>query len=179
MISLLGLLLWFTALVAGTNDPATDSLDPPVRLPEKSYRFLAHNGKGAVQFPDKPKESKRTVRIGGISVTLRLATYATVEGDIFLFGYVDLPAEPKHVDAVLQGIHEGLIRDNPTIQQSKLAFGEEKLPGLEVTWSKDDKHMVCRYILHKKRLYQIMVFGSRQFVTSDAARDFLKSLTID
>lgn len=176
---LLGQLMGFSMLVADTSDLAAVPLNFPACLSEMSYRFSTHDGKGAVLFPDKPKESKRTLRIGGSSVTLRLATYATVNGDIFLFGYVDLPASSPDANAILQGVHEGLIRDNPMIQQSKLAFGEEKLPGLEVTWSKDDKHMVCRYILQKKRLYQIMVFGSRQFITSDTARAFLDSLIIE
>ena len=178
MINLLCLLTWFTALVIGMNHHAMDSLAHPVRLLEKSYRFSTPDGKGTVQFPDKPKESKRTLRIGGNSVILRLATYATVEGDIFLFGYADLPTQPPDANAILQGVFEGLVRDNPMIQLKNLVFGEQKLPGQEITWHTDDRQMVCRYILCKQRLYQIMVLGSPQFVTSNTARAFLDSLLV-
>lgn len=173
------LLIWFTVLVAGTSDPPPDSPDSPVRSAVTSYRFRTPDGKGSVQFPNKPKESKRTLRIGNSSISLQLATYATAEGDIFLFGYADLPATPPDADSILQGALEGLIRDNPMIQLKKIVFGEEQLPGREVEWRKDDKYMLCRYILCKQRLYQIMVLGSRQFVTSEAAHAFLHSLIIE
>jgi hypothetical protein len=161
------------------TDLKTKAADSPFHFPDSSYRFLTPDGKAAVQFPDKPRQSKRTLRSRDGSITLQLATYATAEGNIFLFGYADLPSIPHEPDTVLQGILEGLIRDNPTIRWKKVAFGEEQLPGLEVTWRKNDKDMVCRYILNKRRLYQIMVLGSQQFVTGDSARAFLNSFVIE
>jgi hypothetical protein len=181
MISLLdfSIVMLGTVLITIPIDSETKSFTSVPQFPEKYYRFLTSDGKAAVRFPDKPRQSKRTLRSRDGSITLQMATYATAEGDVFLFGYAALPAVPQDPDTVLQGVLEGLIRDHPTIQWKKIGYGDKQLPGREVTWRKDDKHMVCRYILDKQRLYQIMVLGSQQFVTSHSARAFLDSLLIE
>lgn len=133
----------------------------------------------SVVFPDRPRESTRTIRNALGRFPLRLATYATNDGGIFLFGYATLPVSPMaDPDVLLQGIVEMLLRDKADLTLKKIVYGAQQLPGREVTWRKGNQQMICRYILDGTRLYQIMVFGPTSFVTGDTARAFLDSFVL-
>lgn len=146
---------------------------------DKGYEYVSPDRSATVIFPARPRESPRTVRTRAGEVRLQLATYATADGDVLLFGYADVPpAAVADPDVLLQGLAESLVQTGANITLKKIVYGEQKLPGREVVWRKDHQHLRARYILRDRRLYQIVVLGSESFVNSKTALDFFASFAL-
>ena len=97
--------------------------------------------------------------------------------------YSDLPPEvlkaPKP-EQVLESSEKGLVENFKAkiTKSGAIKFGPKQLPAREIVAERDDFHLRGTVILVGSRLYQVYVFGQKEFVTGKEADTFLTSFAI-
>ena len=154
--------------------------DAPCATPAEP--FAPRDGQLTVQFPGKPKENSSTTKSAIGTLKVFTATYATETGSVFLVSYTDFPggtAKPENRGALLDGVRDGLKgKDGTVLKDEEVEFGSEKLAGRELELAKGDHRVRITAVLRNDRLFQVGVVGTKEFVASKAATEFLKSFEI-
>jgi hypothetical protein len=152
---------------------------PAVAEENKDYTSKA--GKFSAAFPGKPKEQEVTAAgATGQSVTLE------AKGGAYTVTYVDLPdaaadalKTPEAIELVL-----GATRDAAVTQMKGKVIDDDKIKldgnvGRDFKVELPEKKMMRnRMFIVGKRLYQVMVVGSKEFVEADASEKFLKTFKL-
>ncbi len=141
------------------------------------------DGKYKVLFPGPVKTETTEILAGKDTLKLTLDT-VELKGDItFLVSYIDAsdevakkPAGPR-LEKVRDGNkgEKGKVLDDREIT---VAVGEEKFPGRDVLLETPAGFIRNRMVIVGKRLYQVMVQGSKEVVTSPSADKFIASFEI-
>lgn len=144
--------------------------------------FAPKDGKFAVNFPGRPKETKSSPASPIGELKVYTATYATNEGQIYLTSYTDFPPEatkPEMRDTLYDGILTGLTgKDGKLVTKKEIDVGSEKLPGREFVVDKGKQQVKVWVVLRGNRLYQVAVHGPGEFVTGKDAAAFLDSFQL-
>lgn len=166
--------VWAAAIVAVF---ATVALaDPPGEL------HTSKDGKYAVKFPGKPKDTSQTVTtdIGRLKVYVTL--YAGDDGTASWVSYTDYPAnaiKPDVRSKLIDGARDALKgRDGKLVTEKDVEFGPAKLPGREVTIDRGKLQVRVRFLIRDARLFQVAVMGSGEQVTGKDATAFLDSFEV-
>ncbi len=141
--------------------------------------FVSDQWKFAAKFPSKPQEQQQ----GGGKIFL------VENGDnAFTVAVSEMPGDGKmpqaQMNLVLDNARDGLVRGvNGTATNKKniSITGKQQYPGREVTATVTQPkqlEVLARVFLVGKRLYMVMVVGSNQFVTSNEAKEFMKSFRL-
>jgi hypothetical protein len=144
----------------------------------------AKEGKFTAKFPNGP--AVETKSAGGMTLHIYLADHDKGKGG-FTVIYGDLPAEvlkaPKP-EQVLESAEKGL-KDyfKADVKESKAAtFGAKKYPARDIRAEKVDVtgqwNLRGRMVLAGNRLYQVYVYGPKDFLDSKEAEEFLSSFQI-
>ncbi|MCS6863528.1 MAG: hypothetical protein RMJ56_00015 [Gemmataceae bacterium] len=142
-------------------------------------KYQSKAGKFAIQFPAGEKVVTDTKKAGG-NIDMH---FAVVEknGQTYIAMYMDLPEAAKEVPSktILDGAEKGSVsQGGGKVESSKdIEFGKEKLPGREFVTDKDGTKVKTRVIIHKTRVYIIVVGGSNDFITREGTK-FLDSFEI-
>jgi hypothetical protein len=142
--------------------------------------FASKEGRFKVQMPGTPEEKTQTVA----GVTLNLFLLEETDGG-YAVAYADLPiAADEKVEAIqkrLDGARDGMLRNiNATlVRESKITL-KGKYQGREIEANLPDKKGLLRARLYvvNKRLYQVMVVGTTDYVRAESATKFLGSLVV-
>ena len=139
------------------------------------------DGKFSVKFPNGPIQ--RTVSAGGLKLNIFLADFDKGKGG-FLVTYADLPSEKLKAptpDQVLDSGKKGLEDDFKlkNVKAEATEFGPQKYKARRISGDRDELHLRGTIVLVGTRLYQVYVFGAKDFVTGKEADEFLGSFKID
>lgn len=175
MRAVLAAVLAATAGATGADDPA--------RKADEAPKYASKGGRYKVRFPDaaKPKVSKQDLP-GGLVLNV-----AAVEAGekAYVVMYSDVPAGVDKADpkGVLDGAEKGAVANSggKLVGKAKdFEFGKEKekRKAREVVIEKDGATLKTWIVLAPGRMYVLVVGGPKEFGTSDAAADFLKSFEL-
>lgn len=137
-------------------------------------------GKFTAKFPNGP--AQQTKSAGGLTLRIFLADFEKGKGG-FMVTFSDLPAEvlkaPKP-EQVLESSEKGLVENFKAkiTKSGAIKFGAKQLPAREIVAERDEFHLRGTIVLVGNRLYQVYVFGQKDFTTSKEADAFLMSFAI-
>jgi hypothetical protein len=136
------------------------------------------DGKFTAKFPTPPTPQVKMAQ--GLTLHVLLADHEKGKGG-FLVTYADLPAEKLKAptpDQVLDSGKKALEDDfklkNVKAEPTKVG----KHPGRTISGDRDDFNLRGTIVLAGNRLYQVYVFGPKDFVDGMVAKDFIASFTI-
>jgi len=141
-------------------------------------------GKFTVKFPGEAKAETRTA--GGLTVHIAFADYDKGKGG-FMVVYSDLPADKVKAATADQILDSGItgLKENfraKVNEATPAEQGAKKYPARLIKAEKDEQPdwaMQGKLVLVGNRLYQIFVYGSKDFVAnSTEAKEFLDSFDI-
>ena len=166
------LLLALAAAAAGT---AAARPDAPAEFASKDWKFAA-------KFPAEPKKQEQ--KAAGVAFTM----FATEDKNgAYMVGVGDMPIgdneTAEQTKARLDGAEAGAIKNvGGKLKDSKdVALGKQKHPGREFTATiakPVEGEVRARIYLVGKRMYQVMVVGTKEYANSPAATAFLDSFRL-
>lgn len=138
------------------------------------------DGKFTAKFPT-PATAK-AVTAGGLTLQVVLADFEKGKGG-FMVTYCDLPPEKLKAptpEQVLASSEAGLKENfKATVTKSgATTFGPKKYPAREITAEREMWNLRGTVVLVGSRMYQVYVFGEKEFVTGKEADAFLASFAI-
>ena len=145
----------------------------------KAFASSAGRYKGV--FPGAVKTE--TVDVKGEKATLKL-NVDSVElraGTAFLVTFIDVPDEVakqptgQRLDKVRDG-NKGA--DGKVVEDKELTLGVEKYPGRDLLIEKPGGFLRNRVVIAGNRLYEVMVQGPKDVVTSPSADRFIASFEV-
>jgi hypothetical protein len=154
-------------LVARAADPKVEYL-----------LFASSAGRYKVLFPGPVKSDTTDIKTAGGALKLTLDSVKLSDKIVFMVTYVDLPEEVAkaapgpRLDKVRDG-NKGT--DGKVLTDQDITVGADKYPGRDVLIAKPTISLRNRIVIAGNRLYQIMLQGPHEFVTSRDADRFIES----
>jgi hypothetical protein len=153
----------------------------PVGMQSEWKAFSPADGAFTVQLPGKPTEFKKCVETpdGAIEVLVYELTPPGNQGK-FAVSYSDYPeAKAGTEDKRLDNAREGAVAATKAKLKREKSLLLDTYPGRELTLEVEGKgQIVMRLYAVKNRLYQIVVTGPTDLVTSQDAQKFLTSFKL-
>lgn len=165
-------------LVAGLGLSAVGAADDP-RV--EYQQFASSAGKYKILFPGPVRNETVEVKTAAGAQSLTLDSVSLADGTLFVVSYIDTPAEAARADSGprLDKIRDAIRGpDGKLVSEKAVAVGLEKLPGRDVLVEKPGTVIRARVVLAERRLYQVLLQGSRGFVTSPTADRFFDSFEV-
>jgi hypothetical protein len=169
-------------LLALTAAAGTAAAAPVPKAADGPAEFVSKDWKFAAKFPSEPKKVEQEA--AGVAFTM----YSTADRNgAFMVGVADLPAgdnEPaEQTKARLDGAEAGASGNvGGKLKDSKdVTLGKQKYPGREFTATitkPAEGEVRARVYLVGKRMYQVMVVGTKEYANSPAATAFLDSFRL-
>lgn len=145
-------------------------------------KFTSKDGKYTVMFPGKPQLQQQNAKteLGDIQVNMNIVA---IGNDVaFIVGHNDYPDKVKSADPakLLEGARNGNKgADGEIVTDEAIKFGPDKLPGRRFLIKKPgDMYMRNMIILKGTRLYQVMMIGKKDVVTSKESEKYYKSFEL-
>jgi hypothetical protein len=168
MVAVLGAVVVLVAGAAGAQGP-------------EFKPYASTDGRYKVLFPGPVKTDTVEVKAEQGNVTVTIDTVELRAGISFLVSYVDAadevaqqPAGPRF-DKVRDAIKGA---DGKVIEDKELTLGVEKHPARDVLIEKPSGCIRNRIVIAGNRLYQVMIQGPKEVVTSPSADRFLASFEV-
>lgn len=145
--------------------------------------FASSTGKYKVLFPGVVKSEVREIPAGQETLRLHLDRVELKGDTVFLVSYVDAseevakkPAGPR-LDKVRDGNkgERGKVIDEKDITVPR---GLEKFPGRDLLIETPNGYLRNRVVIVGRRLYQVMIQGTKEVVTSPSADKFINSFEL-
>lgn len=137
-------------------------------------------GKFTAKFPTGPTEQTKTAQ--GLALHVFVADFENGKGG-YLVTYADLPPEvlkaPKP-EQVLESGAKGLEQTFKAklTKSAESKFGPKMFPAREIAAEREMFHLRGTVVLVGSRMYQVYVFGDKDFVAGKQADEFLASFAI-
>lgn len=144
-------------------------------------QYASSDGRFKVLFPGPVKTDTVQVPSGTAELKVTIDSVELRGGTTFLVTYVDAPEDVAKQPA---GPRLDKVRDankgekGKVVEEKELAIGMEKYPGREVLIQTADGYLRNRIVIAGARLYQVMVRGEKDVVTSASADRFLTSFEV-
>ena len=144
-------------------------------------QFASSDGKYKVQFPGPVKTQTIEVKTPSGAQNLTLDSVSFPGDTVFMVSYIDTPPEAAKNPS---GPRLDKIRDaskgedGKVLSEKDMSVGTEKYPGRDVVIEKAGVVIRTRIVLADKRLYQVMVQSTKEFVTSPTANKFFDSFDV-
>jgi len=98
---------------------------------------------------------------------------------VYTIAYIDYPATAASKDpqTILKAARDGMLGrpERKLIEDKELVLGKEKIPGRALLIEMPKLVYRARHFLAGRRLYQVVIVGSRDAVTSPDAEKYLDS----
>lgn len=165
-------------MVAGLTLATTRAGDPPK---VEFQQFASATGKYKVQFPGPVKTETTEVKTAAGAQSLTLDSVSLPGDTLFVVTYIDTPAEAAkaapgpRLDKIRDAVRG---TDGKVLSEKDVTVGFEKLPGRDVVIQKPATVIRTRIVLGEKRLYQVMVQGTKEIATSPTADRFFDSFEV-
>jgi len=150
--------------------------------PTLEYKaYATGEGRYKIIFPGPVKTETTDVKAASGTLKLTLESVEVAEGILFLVSYIDAPDD---VAKQLPGPRLDKVRDGnkgadgKIITDKNIEIGLEKHPGRDLLIEKPNLFIRNRAVIAGKRLYQVMVQGSKEFVTSKDVDRFFDAFEV-
>jgi hypothetical protein len=143
--------------------------------------YASAEGRYKTLFPGAVKTETKDVDAGGKTLKLTLDSVEVADGVFFLVTYIDAPDDVAKLPANmrLDKLRDGNKGDDGKLLLDKpIELGVEKLPGRDLLIEKKDFHLRNRAVIAGNRVYQVMVQGSKEYVTSKEVDRFFESFEV-
>lgn len=144
-------------------------------------QFASGAGRYKVLFPGDVKTETTDIQAGKDTLKLTLDSVELKGDTVFLVSYVDASDEvaKKPAGPRLDKVRDGNKGPNgKVIEDKELEFGPEKYPGRDLLLETPSGYIRNRVVIAGNRLYQVMIQGSKEVVTSPSADKFIASFEI-
>lgn len=153
----------------------------PKQLAE--YRqFASSEGRYKVLFPGPVKTETTDVKTAsGATLKLTLDSVKVIEGVIFMVTYIDSPGDVAKAPAGprLEKVRDGNKgADGTVLHDKELTVGVEKYPARDFVIEKPATTIRNRVVIAGNRLYQVMLQGPKDLVTSKDVDRFFDSFEV-
>lgn len=144
-------------------------------------QYASGEGRYKVLFPGPVKTESFDVQMDKNNLKLFIDAVELRAGTTFLVSYVDAPAEVANQPS---GPRFDKIRDankgsaGKVHEEKDLTVGQEKLPARDVLIETPMGFIRNRIVIADRRLYQVMIQGSKDVVSSPSADRFLASFEV-
>lgn len=145
--------------------------------------FASGEGKYKAQFPGTVKTATTDVQAGKDTLKLTLDS-VELKGDItFQVSYIDASEEvgKRPPGPRLEKVRDAVKGEKGKVIEDKeitVPLGDEKFPGRDVLFETPNGYLRNRMVIVGRRLYQVMVSGSKEVVTSPTADKFIDSFEL-
>ena len=143
--------------------------------------YASSDGRYKILFPGPVKTDEVEVKADKGPLTLTVDSVELRGGTSFLVTFLDAPdATAKQPAAAwLDKVRDGNKgRDGKVLDEKDLTVGLEKFPARDVLIEKPTVCLRNRIVIAGNRLYQVMVQGPKDVVTSPSADKFLASFEV-
>ena len=143
--------------------------------------YASGDGRYKVLFPGPVKSESFDVKSDKVNLKVTVDSVELRAGTAFLISYIDAPDEVAKLPA---GPRFDKVRDankgdgGKVLEEKDLTVGLEKFPARDVLIETRAGCLRNRIIIAGPRLYQVMVQGSKEVVTSPSADRFLASFEV-
>jgi hypothetical protein len=143
--------------------------------------YASTEGRFKVMFPGPAKTDTVDVKTDKGETTVTIDSVELKAGTSFLVSFVDAPEEVAkqpagpRIDKV-RDANKG--KDGKVLLEKELTVGTEKYPARDVLIEKPEGCIRNRIVIAGNRLYQVMVQGPKDVVTSISADRFLASFEV-
>lgn len=144
-------------------------------------QYASGAGRYKVMFPGNVKTETTDIQAGKDTLKLTLDSVELKGDTIFMVSYVDASDEvaKKPAGPRLDKVRDGNKGDKGKVLEDKeITLGEEKYPGRDLLIETPDGCIRNRVVIAGNRLYQVMIHGSKEVVTSASAEKFIASFEI-
>jgi hypothetical protein len=145
--------------------------------------FASGAGRYKVTFPGIVKSETADVQAGPDKLKLVIDSVELKGGTVFLVSYIDAseevgkqPAGPR-LDKVRDG-NKGPAGKVIEEKEVTVPLGEEKFPGRDLLIETPGGFIRNRAVIVGRRLYQVMVQGTKEVVTSPSADKYIASFEL-
>jgi hypothetical protein len=144
-------------------------------------QFASSEGRYKVLFPGGVKSETQELKTDLGTLKLTIDSVELDDDVVFCVTFIDYPEEltktdpPKRLDKIRDGSKGA---DGKVLSEKDVTVGPEKHPGREVLIQKPDVVIRNRIVLAGTRMYQVMIEGSKAFVTSPDADRFFDSFQV-
>ncbi|MFO0822222.1 MAG: hypothetical protein U0792_03750 [Gemmataceae bacterium] len=169
-------LFMISTLLVGVVSAASVGGQPP-----EFKTFASSEGRYKAVFPGAVKTDTFPIKSEKGELTLTVDLVELRAGTSFMVTYVDTPAEVAKLPAEgrLDKVRDGNKGTDGKVTSDKpLTLGAEKHPGRDVLIEKPEGCIRNRIVIAGTRLYQVMVQGPKDVVTSPSADRFIDSFEI-
>lgn len=147
---------------------------------DEPAKFAPKGGKFAIAFPEKPKETRKTLKSDAGDIKFYQALSADKSGNVFSAGYMQFPieiSEDQHAE-LFDGFLMGVAGDGEILSKKNGKFGEDKLPMRDAVVERDGKFVRLRMIIFEDRMFFMLLLGTEKFVKGKSATEFINSFEI-
>ena len=143
--------------------------------------YASTDGRYKVLFPGAVKTEVAQVPAGKAQLPLTIDTVELLGGTAFMVTFIDPPEDVAKQPAAtrLDKVRDGNKGDTGKVLEEKdLTIGTEKYAARDVLIEKGDGCIRNRIVIAGNRLYQVMITGKKDVVTSPSATRFLDSFEV-
>ncbi|MCE9568249.1 MAG: hypothetical protein K8U57_40130 [Planctomycetes bacterium] len=143
--------------------------------------YASTEGRYKVLFPGAVKTDTYPIKGDKGELTLTVDLVELRAGTAFMVTFVDAPDEVAKLPAAgrLDKVRDGNKgTDGKVVADKEVALGTEKYPGRDVLIEKPEMFLRNRIVITGNRLYQVMVQGPKDVVTSPSADRFIESFEV-
>ncbi len=149
--------------------------------PVEFKAYASEAGRYKILFPGAVKTDEIAVPDGKKELTLTVDTVELRAGTSFLVSFIDAPDDVAKQPAgprldKVRDANKG--SDGKLLEDKDITVGMEKYPARDVLIEKKDSCIRNRIVIAGNRLYQVMVQGPKEVVTSPSADRFLASFEV-
>lgn len=144
-------------------------------------QYASSAGKYKVMFPGPVATETIAVKTSAGAQSLTLDSVSLPGATLFVVSFIDVPADAANAPSAarLDKIRDASKgSDGKVLSEKNLTIGVEKLPARDVVIEKPGTAIRTRIVLSDKRLYQVMIQGSKDLITSPSADRFLDSFEV-
>lgn len=144
-------------------------------------QYASPAGKYKAQFPGEVKSETTELKTGKEKLKLTLDMVELKGDTVFMVSFVDAPDEIAKTPANtrLDKVRDGNKGEGgKVVAEANITFGAEKYPGRDILLETPNGFIRNRVVIAGNRLYQVMVQGTKEVVTSASADKFIGSFEI-
>ncbi|MBM3979859.1 MAG: hypothetical protein FJ304_06170 [Planctomycetes bacterium] len=138
-------------------------------------------GRYKAQFPGEVKTETNDITIGKDKLKLVLESVELKGDTVFMVSYIDATEAGAKTPAAtrLDKVRDGNKGDaGKVVSEKDITVGAERFPGRDIVIEMPSHFIRNRVVIVGPRLYQVMVQGTKEVVTSASADRFLNSFEI-
>ena len=164
-------------VVVGMLSSQVRAAEPPLE-----YKLYATtDGRFKVLFPGPVRTETTEVKTPSGVRKLTLETVRVSDSLLFMVTYIDVPdsVAKAPIGPRLDKIRDGNVgKDGKLVSEKSLELGEEKYPVRELLIEKPNTTIRVRVVPAGNRLYQVMVQGPREILSSKDCDRFYESFEV-